>query len=273
MNTADGNQSNGRITLILMVGLLVLRIFFLNFFFFYRYTIWVEFFYVIGTYALFAVLIYREREKLLDFHLDGPSLFLIISLPIFLGVSSILALFLQELEPNVQLGSLSAVFNGCAATALYLGVRKQVRMPDIRSKHVVWCVAGILAGIIFAGLEAYFKGAQLKVGGEASIFSYFLVALSVNFFQASIFEEPLFRGFLWGYLFKLVKDEKKVLLLQMLLFWVAHIKYIGAPATFWISVPLSGLLLGLLVWRSRSLTTSMFAHAAMNAVVYLFNPS
>jgi membrane protease YdiL (CAAX protease family) len=40
-----------------------------------------------------------------------------------------------------------------------------------------------------------------------------------------------------------------------------------SPVTFWVIVPLGGLALGALAWRSRSIGVSMIAHGLLNAVL------
>ncbi|WP_282433334.1 CPBP family intramembrane glutamic endopeptidase [Desulfosporosinus sp. FKA] len=95
---------------------------------------------------------------------------------------------------------------------------------------------------------------------------YFLVQLN----SAAILEEPLFRGFFWGYLKNRGWKESWIWLTQAGLFVIGHIYYINkAPLSFWIIVPLSGLVLGFLVWRTRTIATSMVAHGLINSVADL----
>jgi len=48
---------------------------------------------------------------------------------------------------------------------------------------------------------------------------------------------------------------------------MAHLYYLGKyPLSFWVIVPLSGLLFGLLAWGSRSIATSMLGHGLVNGV-------
>jgi membrane protease YdiL (CAAX protease family) len=85
--------------------------------------------------------------------------------------------------------------------------------------------------------------------------------------NAAVFEEPFFRGFLWGGLRRAGWKNAWILLFQTALFMLGHLYYYGtAPLSFWIIVPLGGLIFGLLAWRSRSIGTSMAAHGFLNAV-------
>lgn len=80
-------------------------------------------------------------------------------------------------------------------------------------------------------------------------------------------EEPLFRAFIWGYLIKLKWKESWVWVVQAFLFMMAHIYYLGSyNLAFFIGVPFIALVLGLLAWKSRSIGTSMTAHALINAL-------
>ena len=86
---------------------------------------------------------------------------------------------------------------------------------------------------------------------------------------APINEEPLFRGFLWGYLRQLHWKEIWILLFQTVLFTSAHI-YVAKqfPLMFWVFIPTAAILFGILAWRSRSITPAIFAHAMVNGSVY-----
>jgi membrane protease YdiL (CAAX protease family) len=60
-------------------------------------------------------------------------------------------------------------------------------------------------------------------------------------------------------------------LFQAVLFTFGHLYYIHTlPITFWIIVPVGSLVLGWLVWRSRTIASSMIAHGMMNATGYFF---
>jgi membrane protease YdiL (CAAX protease family) len=59
--------------------------------------------------------------------------------------------------------------------------------------------------------------------------------------------------------------EVWIWLFQAGLFTFSHIYYINTlPISFWIVVPVISLVLGYLVWRSRTIASSMAAHAMMN---------
>jgi membrane protease YdiL (CAAX protease family) len=84
------------------------------------------------------------------------------------------------------------------------------------------------------------------------------------FFSAAVSEEPLFRGILWGFLKNKGMKDLWICVIQAALFWAGHIYYIGTGVNFWIVHPLAALVLGLIVWKSKSITHSMVLHSSMN---------
>jgi membrane protease YdiL (CAAX protease family) len=104
----------------------------------------------------------------------------------------------------------------------------------------------------------------------SSVAAFTGTAFAYHLGFASISEEPLFRGFLWGYLRRAGWKETWIWLTQAAIFMSAHLYFKDAlPFEFWIVVPLAGLILGFLAWHSRSIAPGMMAHAAFNASAYL----
>jgi len=78
-------------------------------------------------------------------------------------------------------------------------------------------------------------------------------------------EEVIFRGLLWMFLKNLNWSEPKIVGLQAILFWLAHAYFMFTdPIFFWIITPIVSILLGIIVWRFRSLTISTVAHTLLN---------
>jgi membrane protease YdiL (CAAX protease family) len=97
--------------------------------------------------------------------------------------------------------------------------------------------------------------------------SLFYILPTQQLVIAAIPEEPLFRGFLWGVLKRYKWRDVWILFFQAGLFLFGHIYYYGGmPISFWVVVPTGGIILGILAWKSRSITTSMTAHAFINAI-------
>lgn len=89
------------------------------------------------------------------------------------------------------------------------------------------------------------------------------------FFQlssAAICEEPLFRGFVWGYMRNKNIKSIWICLTQAGLFWLGHIYYIDTGLNFWIIHPAVAIILGLLVWKTKSITHTMVLHSSINTL-------
>jgi len=94
--------------------------------------------------------------------------------------------------------------------------------------------------------------------------------LSVTHFIATevpfvLIEEVLFRGLLWKFLAHLDWSAPKIVGLQAFLFWLSHSSFMFTnPIIFWIILPIFSILLGIIVWRSKSITVSCYAHMFYN---------
>jgi membrane protease YdiL (CAAX protease family) len=87
----------------------------------------------------------------------------------------------------------------------------------------------------------------------------------IGFPPAAMIEEVTFRGLLWMWLRSRNWPEVRIVVVQAILFWLAHTKYLLAePVAFWVVVPLLSMLLGIIVWRTRSITPSAIAHICIN---------
>ncbi len=83
-----------------------------------------------------------------------------------------------------------------------------------------------------------------------------------------IFEELVFRGLLWRWLSDLRLSVVGVVLLQALLFWIAHFNMAATdPITFWILVPWAGVVLGAVIARSKSIAITSGLHFTYNLLI------
>lgn len=81
-------------------------------------------------------------------------------------------------------------------------------------------------------------------------------------------EEFLFRGLLWKLLRDFGYTENKVIYIQAFLFWVFH--FYLEPIFFWIFLPLTSILFGYLVSRTKSISYSMILHFTHNIFSFIF---
>lgn len=98
------------------------------------------------------------------------------------------------------------------------------------------------------------------------VIDYFARNMSI----AAAIEEPIFRGFLLGYL---VHDRNwkpsLALIVQAAVFTLPHVHYMDRPFTFWIVMPCIGIVLGLVTLRTGNIATAMFGHAIYSTILHI----
>lgn len=236
----------------------------------------------IAAYGLTAFLIWWERDRLSDFHLDPLALGMVLLFKpietLYLGpfwrTRSILAF---PRAPALAIWAIAAVL----LLALLAGRHKSLR---ISRRLLLWLAIGAGAGLALAVLLGYPAFLQTVSGPLtdamrrdirrrlplAAIPVRILTGIPYQLGYAAAYEEPIFRGFLWGYLRNLGWKHVWILFLQAALFSFGHLYYLGRlPFSFWVIVPVGGLAFGLAAWRSRSIATSMVTHGVMNAATAL----
>lgn len=227
---------------------------------------WIEPVYEIGTYLVTALLIWWERERLADYHMDGVVLSVVI-----LGKPLELLLYTQNIP--FMYPARSTAYYLYLPIAIGLGVALHAarpQLPRLSLKTSLWLLTGIACGI---ALGVYFGGVTKtfsSMPNQASAITWGMVIfLPVQqMLMAGIAEEPFFRGFLWGTLRKAELKDVWIWLIQAGFFWLGHIYALtnNAPWSFWLIVPVGSLVLGWLAWRSRSIATSLVAHGLANGV-------
>lgn len=234
--------------------------------------LWLEEVFEAGTFLLTAILIWVERERLGDFHIPPLALALILVfkplVPVFewlMGLRGSPTSFPQPLSFMYL-----AIVLGLLAALRRAGWKWQpVAKPEWK-----WLGWGLAAGLGLLALLSFPTAFSIRTLGGS--FEVPLAAWLTSFLRipqqlgyAAITEEPLFRGFLWGALRKSGWKDGAILVFQALLFMLGHAYYIQqVPLSFWVVVPVGGLVLGWLAWRSRSIASSMAAHAMLNAFGY-----
>lgn len=88
--------------------------------------------------------------------------------------------------------------------------------------------------------------------------------------SGGILEEPIFRGFLWGFLKRSGWTDILILFFQAFLFMVSHLNHIDHPITFWLVGPSLGVILGVLALRSKSILPPIVAHSLYNAYMLTY---
>lgn len=227
----------------------------------------------LGTYLLTVLLIWWERKDLSLMHLDPLAIIIII---LFKPAQT---LILQSLgiHAPVAFPQAAAILLWIMAFGLLLALWLNGHlMNKIDGRLWAWIAFGLFLGTAFSALRNLNMIQIQAILGRPSQVSLPAVATSTGMaflYQigfAAVSEEPLFRGFLWGYLHRLGWKEVWIWLAQAAVFVSAHLYFKDAlPFNFWVVVPLAGLILGLFAWRTRSIAPGMIAHAAYNAGTYL----
>lgn len=118
--------------------------------------------------------------------------------------------------------------------------------------------------IILALALVFFLGV-LFIGSPITLIKIHWIAdWLLLFIPFVVVEEVMFRGMFWMFLKNLNFSEFETVILQALLFWLSHVHFANDPVFFWLIVPITSVLLGIIVWRFRSLTPSATAHLLIN---------
>lgn len=242
---------------------------------------WIEPLFETGTYLLTLLLIWWERDRLFEYHIGRLSVMIILLFKplqtLILG-STVMG---YPTDHPMAIPGLPALIVWVAAGVMF-GWMVMTRSAHVQTNPAEkrWFGVGILVGLLTAIVLSFPAAAQLQTMNEMTpvgfwIFGRILFAFIIDFpYQlgyAAVSEEPLFRGFLWGYLRRSGWQDRWIWLFQAGLFMLAHIYYANRlPYSFWVIVPIGSLVLGWLAWRTRSIAASMAAHGIMNAMTILF---
>lgn len=227
--------------------------------------------YEVGTYLLTASLIYWERHRLAEFHMDRYALVFVL----FLRPLQTMILAYWKVESPMAfphpMGLLIWVISIGLILLLWQSGFKPARASSVT---VSWLIIGIFAGVCVSIAE--------NLNSLRSIFSpnlyppsaQMLTSMSLNIMYhlgfAPINEEPLFRGFLWGYLRQLKWKDGWIMIVQASLFTSAHLYFAERyPLMFWVYIPAAAILFGWLTLRSRSIAPAILAHGMINGSVYI----
>ncbi|MBI5961855.1 MAG: CPBP family intramembrane metalloprotease [Chloroflexi bacterium] len=227
--------------------------------------------YEVGTYLLLAVLIWWERHRLADFHIDIYALaFIVLFRPLqtliltFWGVDSPLT-FPRPMGLTIWAISIGLIlllwqsgFKPARASSLTLG----------------WLAIGCFAGVCVSIAENLSSFQAMFFPNRYPPSAQVLTSMGLNLLYhlgfAPINEEPLFRGFLWGYLRQLKWTDNWILIFQAILFTSAHVYFAARlPLMFWVYIPTAAFLFGILTLRSRSIAPGILAHGIINGSVYV----
>jgi hypothetical protein len=268
--TSSKNKTHQIVAWTLLAGLLLLRLPFLAGIAMFSDPEWLDPAFQIGTYLLTACLIWWERDRLVDFHIDKLALGIII---FFKPIQTLLLARMVSNEQPLAFPNPPSLALWIISLGLFLALwLSHAPIPKVSRSSWRWFGVGVLVGFISILITAYPTSLELaknQLQGLPNLFSILVIGPRDFLYQmgyAAVTEEPLFRAFLWGYLLMAGWKNIWILLFQSALFMLGHIYYLTSlPASFWLVVPFGALVLGGLVWRSKTISSSLAAHAAMNA--------
>jgi hypothetical protein len=194
-----------------------------------------------GTYTLTAILIWWERERLRDFWIDiGSAITFLCQIPCF----------------PIGIGLFRAMR------------RSQAKFPALPRGVWRWLLVGAILALVsnIFTMSTGFAPHETRSATQASLLSL-LPGILTQMTTAAVWEEPLFRGFLWGYLRRWRWPNVLIWLFQAALFTAGHIYYLNEEAfvPWLIRIMLPSLIVGLIAWQARSIFASMFTHGMFNA--------
>lgn len=214
-----------------------------------------------GTYLMAAIMIFLKRDSLADYNIGLASLVIFMISPFVQLPCQYFAM--ETIQPDLWVRL-------AASVGLFMALL--ITRPKLRKRSfkelLLWLIVAIVVGIGIGVLTGTISSLQTITRSPEHPSA--LLVINLFFIQlgnAAAMEEPLFRGFLWGFLKQLHWKDCWIWLFQAALFWLGHIYYLGvANMSFWIIVPLGALILGLVVWRSKSIGTSMIVHGLFNSI-------
>jgi len=260
----QGERCAGRIlrlnkkSLFLILGLLLLRIGVDYLSISQHQTPWIPVSYQVLTYLLSASIIWIERENLIKINFDGFSLIFFI---VFRTI------FFVSFAPRIY-AYISVIMFTVIAGVLLFRLNKSGHLYNLRPeiKEIKWLLYGVVVGISIGIIPILVK----QITGDIN-FSFYGLAFAFwfNLSNISIDEEPLFRGFIFGYLRDKGFNYRGIIILQAIIFTIVHLAYWRKPVTL-LLIFIVSIAYGILAWRSRSIAPSMIAHAWFNAFAKMF---
>jgi membrane protease YdiL (CAAX protease family) len=198
------------------------------------------FVFIVGTYLLAAVLMWWEREHLREFWID-----------LAVGITFLCQLFCFPI-----------------GIGLFRAMRRhQARFPFPPANLWRWALLGGILAIACNIFIVSLGIAPRQPGAVSASFGFLIPAILLQMTMAGVFEEPLFRGFLWGYLRRAGWKDVWIWPFQAFLFTLAHVYYLQTEAVgpWFLRIMLPALLIGFIAWRAKSIFASMVTHGFFNA--------
>ena len=192
----------------------------------------------LGTYVLIFFMILIHRSNLQDYQIDKIALWIIIlSRTLFrTGTFSLVNMIYFLLGVILAAVYLRGYFSFKPQT----GRIRRVFISIILAVVIQVILQIVLPIFIATAIINEFNLSQILPNWHGwPDLSVVLNGLIYNIFYVAVFEEIVYRGFLWGYLEKKGWGLTGILFFQAGLFWAAHLFYWNSsPYTLWVAVPI-----------------------------------
>lgn len=217
---------------------------------------WFQHWYAGIAYILTTTIVWLNRHRLAALNIDRP---FIVAL-IFGGV---LYTFYLRYGVGILVGfAIGLIFLAYQTNQLVLS------NPVSYSKGT-----GLLMflTVLLPLVPVLFIGPTLKSTLDANAFSTTFQRILITDLAAITFEEVLFRGALWAYILSFGLSARTAFYTTSVFYWISHHRLLAlsTPYSFWVSLPIQAILLGLMTWRSKSLTPSTISHFLFNFISQL----
>ncbi|MEF9952291.1 MAG: type II CAAX endopeptidase family protein [Clostridium sp.] len=152
-----------------------------------------------------------------------------------------------------------------------LNIREELRFNQPKVKYILiglllWAAATLLEMLLIEGIIYIYPDVVIGLPDTDSLFKGNLIGnILITAVTPAIFEEILFRGFMLGILLKLI-DPKAAIIITSILFGLSHMHPIVI-----ISATLSGLVMGYMFHKSKSIIVPVIIHFINNLLAILFN--
>lgn len=214
---------------------------------------WFRHWYAGIAYILTATIVWLNRHRLAALNVDRPFMAALI-------LSGVLHAFYLKHGIGIFVG-ITAGLIFLAYQTNQLVFNKLIPYPKGTRLFILFTILLALAPVLIFQLK-------LKTSLDLDTFLTTFSGILITNLAVIVFEEVLFRGALWVYLRSLGLNEQAAFYTQAILFWISHHGFLllPNPYLFWVSVPILAILLGLMTWRSKSLTPSTISHFLFNFI-------
>lgn len=217
----------------------------------------VAYWYNSTAFILTALIIWLNRHRLATLNIDRP----------FIGALIIGGVFYSLRTTPNNVGILVGIAAGMifwAYTENQFVFRNPIPYPRGTGLLILFSILLALAPVILFP-------SPLKTTLSLPVFITTFLGVLQSYLVLNVFEEVIFRGALWAYLQSFGLSERVAFLTQAILFWIAHHRFLllDHQYSFWVAAPCIAILLGLLAWRSKSLTPSLIGHFLFNFITQL----